>query len=423
MRDRNPGHTPASPTSWLLPLSLATLGALGWACQYGDPNDEGTLDGDDDPFEQSDVSRQDVLASIARNVLVPSTESFADTAQALRTATQAHHDALAASPDAGQAELETAQQAWRDAMHSWQRLEVMQVGPAAPSLVGIGGEDLRDSIYSWPTTDSCSVDRVLAEGSYADDDFFTTQLVWAHGLDALEYLLFAHDADHSCPSQVQLDGPWASLSFEELELRRAEYAVVLAARIVTQASTLAARWSPDDDDFATALALPGEAPSPYRSDAEALDEVFRAMFYIDKQTKDGKLGLPLGLVEGCAAAPCIDLAEMPWSGESTASIIANLEGLRLMIHGGPDPQTADGFDDLLDGIDQGPVADELLARITLAIEAAQALDSPLQPALGASPQQVTELHAAVKDVSDLLKGPFVMALMLTVPAEGAGDND
>ena len=419
MRSERQTQALAPSSSWMLPIVLAGLGALGWACQDG----EGMDTGSGGTVGEGAVSRRDVLQSIADNVLVPSTADFADRAASLQAATQAYADAVAADPAASEESHEGARQAWRDAMVQWQQLEVMQVGPAASSLAGIGGEDRRDAIYSWPTVDTCSVDRALVDAAYEGSDFFTTQLVWAYGLDALEYLLFVDDASHTCPSQVQLDGPWAELSAEDLQLRRAQYAAVLAVAVAEQATGLAMRWSGAGDDFAAALAEPAEGSSPYASDIEALDEVFRAMFYLDKQTKDGKLGLPLGLIEGCAAVPCSDLMEAPWSADGAAAVAANLRGLQLLVQGGPDPETALGFDDLLEDIGESSIAGTLLGQIDTAIALADGFEGPLQTAAVSDPDRVLALHTAVKDVTDTLKGPFVMALMLTVPAEGAGDND
>ena len=407
-----PRRSSLVPRAWLVPSLLAGLGVIGWACQDTTPG-EGS---GDDGSGTSDVLRRDVLASIAHNVMVPETAAFAESASSLQAAARAWADA----PDEEtRAELQSA---WRDTSTQWQRLEVLQIGPAAPSLLGIGGEDLRDAIYSWPTADTCSVDRALVDEDYAASDFFATELVWAYGLDALEHLAFSDGAAHTCPTQVQLDAPWDALSEDERTRRRGAYAVVIADGVAAQATALADRWSTDSGDFATALAEPGEGDSPYTSEAEALDEVFRAMFYVDLQTKDGKLGIPMGVVAGCAEPPCVDLLEAPHSGDAVANIITNLEALQLVLDGGPEPETADGFDDLLEAVDQGEIADTLRSQISQAIAVAQSYDQSLQSVVtgGGDPQP---LYDALKAVTDTLKGPFVMALMLTIPAEGAGDAD
>lgn len=425
MRPPELPRCPSPRGPWLLPLGFALVGAFAWACQDpglddGSEDDDASEAGDSDPG--SEVTRRDVLASIGTHVIAPATAAFAMDAGALHTAVVALDDATlaGASPEDARA---VAQTAWRDAASRWQQLEVMQVGPAGASLVADGGEDLRDAIYSWPTADSCSVDRALVEQDYLAADFFATQLVWAYGLDALEYLLFAQSPAHTCPAQVQLDGPWAALGTEELARRRSAYARVVSGGIVARADELAGRWAHDDGDFGALLAAPGEGDSPFADEADALDEVFRAMFYVELVTKDDKLGVPIGAQAGCAAVPCIDQMEAPHAGVAAAAIRENLEGLRQMVLGGPDAATGDGFDDLLAGAGEAAIASTLLARIDEAMVATEAFDASLQDELAADPEAAADLYAAVKAVTDQLKGPFVMALMLTIPAEGAGDND
>jgi uncharacterized protein len=428
---------------WLLPLVLAGLGALGWACRdLGDVDlggsSSGTGPGDTGPSATgsgsaesgrvdsesggtASVDRGDVLRSIADRVIVPSTAAFAEAVLAFDVAVQAW--AATADPGRATAELDAARAAFRTAMASWQELEVLQVGPAAPSLTVPGGEDRRDAIYSWPTVDTCAVDRALVAEDYAAADFFETELVLVYGLDALEYLLFEQDDAHTCPAQVQLDGPWAALGQGEIERRRAAYSARLAAEVAARGQALAERWAPSEGDFATLLAEPGQGDSPYASEAEALDQVFRAMFYVDKQTKDAKLGVPIGVIAGCPAIPCVSLMELRWSGDSTTAIIANLRALELLLHGGPDPATAAGFDDLLANIGQEEIAENLRTDIAAAIALFESLEQPLHQLVASDPVQAQALYDALKAVTDTLKGPFVMALMLTIPAEGAGDND
>lgn len=421
---------------WFLPIALAGLGVLGWACEDGatggggdDSATSGADDGADDGGDGGDdtagggpVSRRDVLSSIGRNVIVPATEDFASQASTLRDAVEAYAAAADAGDDTAET-LQAAQDAWTQAAGGLQRLEVMQVGPAAPALTTVAGEGLRDGLYSWPTADSCVVDRAIVAEDYAADDFFVTQLVWAYGMDALEYLLFVDAQAHTCPSQIQLDGPWDSLGSEQIGVRRAAYASVLAQDLATKAAGLVSRWSVDGDDFAGLLASPGQGDSPYDDETDALNDVFRAMFYVDQQSKDGKLGLPLGVLPGCDAVPCINLMESPHAQQSTAALIANLEGLRAMILGGPDADSGDGFDDLLIEMGEGDIATTLLDDIDTAVAAATDLDASLQTAATSDAEAAQAMYDSVKEVTDTLKGPFVMALMLTVPAEGAGDND
>ena len=415
-----------SSRPWLAPVALAVLGAWAWACeddgtssQSGSASDSG--EGGDTEDTGGTVTRAAVLDSIAHQVIVPATAEFADQAAGLKSVTQEHADAVVSGADP-LVTLASAQETWTQSMLAWQRLEVMQLGPAASSLSAPGGEGLRDLMYSWPTVDTCSIDRGIVDESYAAQDFLVTELVYAYGLDALEYLLFAQGTAHTCPTQVQLDGPWSALGEDEIVRRRAAYAAVVAAAVADQAALLTTRWSPEGDDFAAALARPGQGDSPYTDEVQALDQVFAAMFYADLRMKDAKLGRILGLVEGCAAPPCAELFELRHSGMSAEAIATNLHALREMVWGGPD-ESADGFDDLLVAGGHEDIAQSLLTDIDAAIVQAESFEAPLGEIVFTDQPRVESLHAAVKQVTDTLKGPFVMALMLTVPSEGAGDND
>jgi uncharacterized protein len=235
--------------------------------------------------------------------------------------------------------------------------------------------------------------------------------------------LFSHDDAHTCPTQVGLDASWDALGTDGIERNRAAYAAVLAAEISRHADALATRWSPDGDDFAGLLAAPGEGDSPYESDAQALDEVFHAMFYVDLVTKDTKVGRALGLADGCAAVPCPELLEAPFSHEAGAALVGNLRALRVLVTGGPDPATATGFDDLLLEAGHSDIATTLLADIDAAIALVESIDTPMHELLVADTARVQQIYDALKRITDTLKGPFVMVLRLTVPSEGAGDAD
>lgn len=456
------------PLSWLVPVALTTIGAVGWACtELPEPMgldmgsttadipmgttttgpttmsattsatstgvaDVTASDGsevDDEAAEDEsgpppmigsdpEATRRDVLTSIAFEVMVPNTAEFARLAAELQVAADAYAAAAADDPSAAAVQLAEAQAAWRAAMHQFQRLESMQLGPAASSVTGIAGEGLRDELYSWPTTDTCTVDRRVVDEAYLGENFILLENVLAYGLDALEYLLFSHDMAHSCAPQVGLDGPWNGLGFATIEQRRAAYAAALCGEISRQATELEGRWS---DEFAAHLADPGASGSPWTDETTALNDVFRAMFYVDKSTKDRKLALPLGILGGCTGT-CPDLLESPYSGASASAVAANLEGLRELMLGGPTASST-GFDDLLAAAGQQALAVQIIDEIDGAIAAAEAFEQPLQQELVNNPPGVVTLHDEVKDVTDLLKGPFVMTLMLTIPAEGASDND
>ena len=314
-----------------------------------------------------------VLEAFGPRVLDPALDQVVSDAQALEQAL-----------DEGD-----PQSAWIALMASWQQVEVMQVGPLPSSLSG--GQDLRDEIYSWPTTNGCRVDQETVAEDWDSPTFFTDNLVNSYGLDALEHLLFAGD-ETECPEQVGLDADWEALGPDGVDANRTAYARVLSVHVQEQAA-----------------AAKGSSP-------ETLDELFAALFYVDTMTKDRKLAQPLGMTD-CDDATCPEDVEQLLSGTGAASIAANLRGFRVAFTGAD----GDGFDDLLAGVGHGDLSDQILVETDQAIAAADALTTPLDQAIGGG--EVEALHAEVKDVTDLIKGDLATVLSLTIPSEADGDND
>src|SRR5688500_6527570 len=116
--------------SWTL---LAVLGAVALGRSVA-----GCLPPDDPGDEGTDIELK-VLGHVGPGVVLPALVDFRGRAASIAEAVRAWGDAVAGDGDAETAR-EAVQAAWRDAMASWQVLEVMQVGPAGSSLTTVGGE-------------------------------------------------------------------------------------------------------------------------------------------------------------------------------------------------------------------------------------------------------------------------------------------
>lgn len=389
-------------------LAVAAAVAIVWACTTQDP-------GSGTKMVPGGEVVGEVLESVAHEAIAPSFAAFAIAASDLETATAA----LAAAPDDPDA-IAVARAAFGAAAQTWQIVEVMQLGPAGSSAVAIGGADLRDEVYSWPAVNTCRVDQELVLGEYGAPDFTETRLVNAYGLDALEYLLFVESPDNTCAPQLPINqGEWAALGDEEVTRRRAAYAAAIASAVAAVGKELADAWN---GDFAEHLADPTAPGSPYGSEAAAMDELLRAMFYIDKVLKDQKLARPAGILD-CSTATCPETVESPWSATSKEHVLANLEGFRRIFVGGIDADAATGFDDLLAAIGEEAFAEEILTDIEAAVAAVEAIDGSFQEALAADESALDAAHVAVRNLTDALKGHVSTVLMLTIPAEAAGDAD
>ncbi len=386
-----------APSTWLA-ASTAAL-AVTWACIAG-PGDDG-----------HDALRVEILRSEVEHVLAPAFASFESAAKELDTKVAAWAAATAAGDDATAAR-DDARAAYREAMAQWQRAEVLQIGPAGSSAYVRGGEDMRDAVYSWPTSDACRVDEETVAQGYAAPGF-DVALVNVRGLDALERLLFAESATNACAATDEINqaGTWMALGDDEVVRRRSAYAAVLATQIHTAASELAQTWAPGGR-FAGYLAAPGEGDSPYDTPSQALDDVLLASAYVDLIVKDHKLA---------ADAPAA--LETPLAGESKAHVRTNLVTLQQLVWGGSSAAEGTGLDDFLVELDEGPLADELLAAVDDAIASVDAVDGEFAEALTSDPAALAAAHDAVVELIELLDGRVATALGLHSPSEAAGDAD
>lgn len=397
------------------------------ACSSGGNThyDNGSNTGDSDLTGSFD--RRAMVASVGEHVILPAYEAFQTSADALDLAVGAWADSVGAGGDFF-AERDGAQTAFKDAYIRWQWIEVLQIGPAGNSSRFVGGQGIRDTVYSWPTTNACRVDQILYSQDFKTEDFFERELVNAFGLDALGYLLFVEGSDNACAAPVALNraGEWASLSSGELAVRRSAYAARLAERIATQARQLSNLWSPGGANFLSNLQTAGTSGSVYSTAQQAVDQLFASMFYVERQVKDLKLAAPLGVSGACTSREsCPELVESPHARLSLDAIRANLEAFEAVFLGAAaeDSVQRSGFDDFLLALGAEELATTITNDIAATRTALDAINGTLTDALNENHPSVLAAYDALKRITDVLKSELVSVLNLRVPNEGAGDND
>jgi len=369
--------------------------------------------GPTEPFD-----RNVLLGQFAEAMILPAVRDFASRAQGLANATRAWAGSL--SPLSRQA----AQTAWTDAMESFQFLEPMQFGPAGSASAFAGGLGIRDEIYSWPTVNYCAVDQVTVDGDFDAGDFFQSSLVNVYGLDALELLLFRTEVENACSSRIDINrnGTWDDLvGAGQLVRRQADYAVVLADGILSQAELLRDAWEPSGGDFVADLRNAGQGSSVYGSAKEAFDEVFAAFFIVDTKFKDQKLAIPAGISPDCPSEVCLEDVELSYSLKSKVALLANVEGLSAIISG--TGATNRGFAWYLQDVGAEALATRMSSRLDEAYEALAAIPGSLSAALINDPATVVQAYTEIQLFTTDMKSEFVSVLNLAVPQEGAGDND
>ena len=316
-----------------------------------------------------------------------------------------------------------AREAWARALDAWEVAEVMQFGPAA--MTGApGAQDLRDGIYSWPLVNRCLIEQQMVSQIYDKPELATT-LVSTRSLASLDYLLHYEGADNACgaPATINAQGTWAALGPQTIASRRLGYASAVAKDVTPRVKKLVEAWDPARGNFLAQIADAGKPGSAFSSQQMAFNAVSDALFYLDDQVKDMKVGRPAGIV-ACVSATCPEPVESPFSGRAKEHLRANLVGFERIFRGCGAGGEGLGFDDLLVAVGAGTVSQAVSAALAESFAALDALGArTLTQAIAQDPPAVRRLFDAIKKLTDILKTDFATVLDLELPKKVEGDND
>lgn len=412
------------PWGLALAVSIALVGCgESNSSSQGDSFGGGAGGGDKDTVIT--FNETEMLTHLTDNVITPAFETVNQRAQEQHQAIAGYCQALTDSADSDVVATakQQAQESWRQAMDAWQQVEVMQVGP-----LNTNHNALRNTLYSWPVTNSCSVDQdviYFSQGQINTTPYdISNRTDTRRGLDSLEYLLFNDELSHSCRTDNGIVQNWNASDEAERVLSRCGYAEEVGRDLVVNTTSLLDKWL-GDDGFAAEFKQAGNAGNSFDSAHAAVNAISDALFYVDSLTKDAKLAQPLGIANnGCGNDACTESVESPLSGHSLSNIINNLIGLQKIYLGqGDNSETRLGFYDFMVDLDDKANADVMASDIEAAIAFAQGMEQSLLASLESNPEDVTALHARVKRITDQLKTNYITLLALELPATSAGDND
>lgn len=390
------------------------------ACSDSSSSEQGPSfgGGTSTPDLNTQFNRSLLLSDVTDKVLVTTIEAFEQQAQAQVAAVSSMCEAIVSNSSDVSALTESAQQDWRSTMDQWQQLEVMQIGPVLTNEA-----NLRNKIYSWPVVQSCAVDQDVGffeAGNVSGTSYdISRRTAPRRGLDALEYLLFNDNLNHSCSADRLAPAGWNERPEQERKVARCQFAVEVAKDLENSAQELSQAWQGENG---YAQALKSADSDLFEDEQAAINRITDAMFYVDSITKDAKLAAPIGLQNNsCGNAACVQDIESRLSANSINNIKNNLIGLQKLFIAG-DEENA-GFDDFLVEVDAAELATTMKQDIQNAIDAADNFSVTLEQAVTANPEQVQALHQAVKTVTDNLKSVFITYLALELPQTSAGDAD
>ncbi len=381
-----------------------------------------------------------MLTAVSNNVIIPTYQTLVNqTKNWTEEGSVITNYCNAIGTDSEAITLSIAQQSWKEVMATWQQSEAFQIGPISDNSF-----NLRNRIYSWPEfVSSCTVDKnvVLAETSI-DIDMASRQ---GRGLDALEYLLFNKNLNHTCPSQIIETQNWNSRIEQDRRTSRCNYANNVATDIANSAQVLLNTWIPEGEDYRKKLLDSGSDKGAFESQQAALNALSDTLFYLSNDVKDIKIAIPTGISNECSEISCPENSESFYSDNSLQNIKNNLLGFRYIFSGSPDKEsTSYSFDDLLFTKNFPEISERILENTDTLInlidnasdsfisnvstidsteKETECTNAASNPDDTANALFTCQLHGKVKRITDELKGDFLTVISLILPSRVEGDND
>ncbi len=299
----------------------------------------------------------ETVRDTVENHILPRVETFAQEAQALS--------------DAATAECTDLRPAFADAFDAWISMSHLRFGPTET-------DERAFALAFWPDTRGV-IPRALGglieaeDPAASDPDSFAQVSIAARGFYALEFLLYD-----------------AALSTRGSDTYRCALVQAIATDIARLAEAIRADWDPG---YARTLMDPDEQ-GRYRTDQEALRELYKALDAGLQFTADTRLGRPLGSYD----RPRPNRAEAHRSGRSLHHVTLSLMALRdLAAHLSRDhPQAAREAD----------------AGFARALDRAAMLDDPVFAGVAepAPRLRVETLQQSVQDIRDTVAATLAPAL-------------
>lgn len=335
------------------------------------------------------ASRQDVLVSLTADVIAPRFEAVSAEMNALQDSLHT----LCGNPTA--ANLQRAQDAWRNARAPWMRSQAMWFGPVM---------DRRSrSLVDWAPVEPERIEDLLATkkdgitAEYAREFLASTQ----RGLGAVEYIIFGYDAA-ALEALSAADGV------------RCQYLTALGDVAAAELDGVVADWTVGNaESGAYAGYFDGTADSALLG-RSAVAEVVRTSVFLARSITDMRLGKALGVGDDVKADP--SAIPMGAAHNAVADMRNQVLGMRDMYVG------ADGglgLGALIAGLSAAADA-RMRVAFENALEAIGRLEEPLHANMAQNPAAAQAAHARLTELKRALNTEVVSLLDVSV---GFADTD
>ena len=366
-----------------------------------------------------DVFKNKFLIELTEKIMLPKYELFKEKVSKINILAKDYLD-LAKNKKPINNKIIELKSMWQETMFLWQQIELYQFGPAVKSEYVLGGEGLRDLIYSWPMSYSCRVDQEILSFDSQKMNYFEGKVTTISGLDALEHLVYSNPEKNTCPSPLEINdkGLWDKVSKADLLIKRGQYMVELIGYLESVTVKILNKWKEGDSAFINNFKNLGKGKSIYATSNIAMDDFYAGIFYLDKKTKDEKLGKVLGKLNGCSGTDCYKSREFNISNSSLKAIELNVKSLKEIFEG-----PFYNLKELLGDVKASDLANIIIGKINYSLKLFASIKKTMPELLKNNPTEIDKLYNSIKEITNLLKYDLVVTLKLKIPEEGESDSD
>jgi len=338
--------------------------------------------GDSVPESHNDnYNRGDLLTTWADEIIIPSFEIYHNDLEQLVIA----KDEFIA--DQNNLTLSTLRGAYIDALMSWQRVSMFEIGKAEEI-------NLRSYTNIFPT-DASQVVRNIESGSY---NLVLPSSYAAQGFPALDYILYGLSNDNG----------------ETLDILSNQNYTTYLSDIVDRLEELGSAVHTDWKSGYRESFISNDGSSATASVDKVVNDF---LFYYEKFLRAGKIGIPAGIFSG---SPIANSVEAPYSGIYTKELF--LEGLSAcqdffngVSHNG---EAIHSLKDYMQNVSNNygvdDASDQIVLRWSLATQKSEALSANLMDQIKTDNLKMLETYDALQEIVLLLKVDMMKTLNIQV---------
>lgn len=336
--------------------------------------------------------RAPMLENLGTNIIVPAYDTLARRAARLEAA------AILFTENRNVDNLETLRSAWLSAYVAFQHCGYFNFGPADQLVFNA-------SVNTFPVS-KIKIDDNISSGTY---DLGAISSNSAKGFGAVDYLIYGLQPDPSFVVE-QFD------SDDEAPTRR-QYLLDVVGDLKSRCDAVFERWSPAGEDYlGTFVSLTG-------TDVGSATGMLlnAAIQYFERDVRDGKIGIPLGIRS--LNVPIPGNCEALYAQQSILLATESVKALQKL-YLGKGKSEGIGFDDYLTALNArhngDALADVIATQIDLAVASTAAIPEPYSETVEQNSDPAMAAYQEMQKLVVLLKADMMSALGVLITYQ---DND